>query len=62
MILTGLAAVCAQHELDHLNSILLPDRALPKVIAKAGPNNPCPCGKKDPITGKFVKYKKSHGR
>lgn len=29
-ILLGLPAVCAQHELDHLRKILLPDVALPK--------------------------------
>lgn len=54
MILTGLMAVCAQHELDHLNGILLPDKAVVKA-AKVGPNNPCPCGSK-------MKYKKCHGK
>lgn len=55
MILTGLMAVCAQHELDHLNGILLPDKALPKSTMKVGPNNLCPCGSK-------MKYKKCHGK
>lgn len=54
IILTGLMAVCAQHELDHLNGVLLPDKAVPKIV-KVGPNNPCPCGSK-------LKYKKCHGR
>lgn len=62
-ILTGLMAICAQHELDHLNGILLPDRAQPKSqIKKVGPNNPCPCGIIDPITQKVKKYKKCHGK
>lgn len=45
-IATGLMAVVAQHELDHLNGVLLPDRALPKVVisSRVGPNDPCPCG------------------
>lgn len=58
MVLTGLLAVCAQHELDHLNKILLPDRAIPQNVVKAGPNDPCPCGKIDFTTGKIKKYKK----
>jgi peptide deformylase len=44
-IATGLMAVVIQHELDHLNGILLPDRALPKIPkSKVGPNDPCFCG------------------
>ncbi len=45
-IATGLTAVVIQHELDHLNSILLPDRAIKnkKIIKKVGPNERCPCG------------------
>ena len=30
----------------------------PKPQSKLGRNDPCPCGKKDPITGKPIKYKK----
>lgn len=30
--------------------------------AEIGRNDPCPCGKKDPATGKPIKYKKCHGR
>ncbi len=29
--------------------------------SKVGRNDPCPCGKKDPVTGKPIKYKKCHG-
>jgi len=50
-VATGLLAVVVQHELDHLNGILLPDRALPSTIKKVGPNEPCPCGSK-------IKFKK----
>jgi peptide deformylase len=57
----GLMVVVCQHELDHLNGILLPDAALNKNMAitlsntksKLGPNEPCFCG-----SGK--KYKKCH--
>jgi peptide deformylase len=63
MILTGLMAVCVQHELDHLNCILLPDRAIPQFqFKKVSPNDRCPCGIVDPSTGKVKKYKKCHGR
>lgn len=59
-IATGLIAVVCQHELDHLNSTLFMDRAVPKVTTvintkKAKPNDPCPCG-----SGK--KYKKCCGK
>ncbi|MFH1582360.1 MAG: preprotein translocase subunit SecA [bacterium] len=27
-----------------------------------GRNDPCPCGEKDPVSGKPIKYKKCHGR
>lgn len=54
MVLTGLMAVCAQHELDHVNGVLLPDRAIPKITNKLGPNSPCHCGSKK-------KFKKCHG-
>lgn len=57
----GLMAVVCQHELDHLNGVLLPDIALKKSMAttpigtkyKLGPNEQCFCG-----SGK--KYKKCH--
>lgn len=63
-IATGLLSVCIQHELDHLNGVLLPDRALPKFDKKInlGPNDPCFCGKINPITNKPFKYKKCCGR
>lgn len=59
LVATGLLAVVIQHEIDHLNSTLFMDRAIPKQmpvkIAKVGPNEICPCGSNR-------KYKKCHGR
>lgn len=47
-IATGLFAVVIQHEIDHLNSILLPDVALPElnqtIKRKIRPNDVCLCG------------------
>lgn len=69
-IAAGLMAVVIQHELDHLNGVLLPDLALGKkfelnntmsIKTKPGPNDPCFCGKIDPITNKVKKYKKCCG-
>lgn len=60
-ILTGLPAIVAQHELDHLNGILLPDIAVPKK-QKLGPNDPCSCGKLDPTTNKVKKFKRCCGK
>lgn len=57
-IANGLFGVACQHELDHLKGILLPDIALPKFDKKIGPNDPCPCGKINPVTAKTFKYKK----
>jgi peptide deformylase len=55
-IATGLLAVVIAHELDHLNGIVLPDRALPKNFAlKLKPNDLCFCGQKK-------KYKQCHGK
>jgi peptide deformylase len=64
MILTGIMAVVAEHEIDHWNNRLLPDFILKeeKIIAKARPNDICPCGIVDPSTGKVKKYKKCHGK
>ena len=63
-IVTGLMAVACQHELDHLSGILLPDICLPeqkiKIVDKVGPNEPCPCGARDSISGKAKKFKKCH--
>lgn len=53
-VVKGMLAVVVQHELDHINGVLLPDRAIVKPDAnkaKVGPNDPCICG-----SGK--KYKK----
>jgi preprotein translocase subunit SecA len=33
-----------------------------KRFPKVGRNDPCPCGKIDPHTGKPIKFKKCHGR
>lgn len=57
IVATGFLAVVIQHEMDHLDGILIIDRA---VKAKVGRNDPCPCGAtKD---GRPVKFKKCHGR
>ncbi len=56
-IATGLLAVVCQHELNHLEGILLPDIAIKQKIIiseKVGPNDKCPCGSK-------LKYKKCCG-
>jgi len=44
-VATGLIAVVCQHELDHLNSKLFFDYAIPKKpkVEKVGPNEQCPC-------------------
>lgn len=61
-IATGLMSVVIQHELDHLNSTLLPDKAIVKSKQrKPKPNDPCVCGKINPLTGKIKKYKKCCG-
>ena len=55
-VATGLTAVAIQHELDHLNGVLLPDRAIKQILSskKPKPNDICLCG-----SGK--KYKRCHG-
>jgi len=50
----GMMAIVCQHELDHLNSVLLPDIAIQRVKKKVGPNDPCLCGSK-------IKFKKCCG-
>jgi peptide deformylase len=50
-VATGLFAVVVQHELDHLNKILLPDIAIKQIKHKIRPNDKCPCGSK-------LKYKR----
>lgn len=44
-IATGLFAVCCQHELDHLNGVLLPDKHIAPIV-KQKPNELCLCGSK----------------
>jgi len=64
-ICTGILAVMVQHEIDHYNSILFIDRIAPVIKAKKkkiSPNDPCPCGKINPLTGRFFKYKKCCGK
>jgi len=57
VVATGFLAIVIQHEMDHLDGILITDRA---VKAKIGRNDPCPCGAmKD---GRPVKFKKCHGK
>lgn len=65
-VATGLLSIVCQHEIDHLNSVLFMDRVqekkdLPKKT-KVGPNDPCICGKPDPLTGKIRKFKKCCGK
>jgi peptide deformylase len=59
-IATGLFSIVIQHEIDHYNGVLFIDH---KVVSKphvykVGPNDPCPCGKIDVISGRVKKYKK----
>jgi peptide deformylase len=56
-IATGLLSVAIQHELDHLQGVLLPDVMIaePKTKTKIRPNDRCPCN-----SGK--KYKKCCGK
>lgn len=55
-IATDFDAIVIQHEIDHLNGILIIDYK-----TKVGRNEPCPCGAKQP-NGKPIKFKKCHGR
>jgi peptide deformylase len=56
-VAVGDVAIILEHEIDHLYSILITDRAVGK--NKLGRNDPCPCGKTE--NGKPVKWKKCHG-
>jgi len=58
IVATGLEALAIQHEMDHLDGILMVDRAKRNDV---GRNDPCPCGAKTP-DGKPVKFKRCHGR
>lgn len=57
-IATDLVAVAIQHEIDHLDGLLIVDRVAGK--NKIGRNDPCPCGRIE--NGKPIKWKKCHGR
>ena len=59
MIITDFEAVVAQHEIDHIENILVKDRTIGK--NKIGRNDPCPCGRKKE-DGKPIKFKNCHGR
>ncbi len=43
-------------------SVPQPAGQSPRSGVKTGRNDPCPCGKKDSVTGKPIKYKRCHGR
>jgi peptide deformylase len=56
-IASGFVAVVCQHEIDHINGILLPDNAIKqelKTKTKIRPNDLCFCGSK-------IKFKRCHG-
>lgn len=42
----GIPAICVQHELNHLDGVLITDISLPehRDIPSGGPNEKCPCG------------------
>lgn len=68
-ICTGFLSVVVQHEIDHYNGVLFFDRLVkkelvekPKINVKLSPNEPCICGKINPVTGKPFKFKKCCGR
>lgn len=52
-VAVGDVAVVIQHEIDHLDGILITDRVVGK--NKIGRNDKCPCGS-------WKKYKRCHGR
>jgi peptide deformylase len=58
IVATGLEAVVIQHEMDHLDGILMTDRS---TSLRIGRNDPCPCGARNP-DGKPVKFKRCHGK
>ena len=60
-IASGLLAIVCQHEIDHLNQSLFFDHSINKKKLKVGPNDPCICGKVDPLTQKIKKFKKCCG-
>lgn len=57
-IAINLDAIAIEHEVDHLEQILIIDRIVGN--KKIGRNDPCPCGKS--INGKSIKFKKCHGK
>lgn len=58
MVAMGFEAIVLQHEIDHLDGVLITDREAPK--QKIGRNDPCPCGAVKP-GGKPIKFKRCCG-
>ncbi len=56
VVLADLAAIVAEHEIDHLNGILIIDKDIKNVKR----NDECPCGLR--INNKAIKFKHCHGR
>ena len=54
IVATGLAAIIIQHELDHLDGVLITDRIA--YTDRIGRNDLCPCGKSG------LKFKRCHGK
>ena len=57
-VAVGFVATVIEHEVDHLESVLITDRAIGKY--KVGRNDACPCGRIE--NNKVVKFKNCHGR
>ena len=57
-VAVGFVATVILHEVDHLESVLITDRAIGKY--KVGRNDACPCGRIE--NNKVVKFKNCHGR
>lgn len=56
-VAVGDISIILQHEIDHLNGVLIIDKI---INGKLGRNDPCPCGKME--NGKPLKFKKCHGK
>jgi len=52
-------AIAVQHEIDHMNGIVLPEKKWDSSLI--GRNDPCPCGAKD-SNNKGIKFKKCCGK
>ena len=58
--LCGEDAIVFQHELDHLNGVLIDDGWDVELFKDVSRNAPCPCGRTK--QGKPIKYKLCHGK